>query len=109
MAPSNPITIATSSLLRLVDEQISYHKELEQQTSRLDKMQREQNAHKRRKSGVDKGDSGSSGDEGNEAFLIKQQVCSFSTTWHSRMSMGSRLTSAPFFLTPRICSAQSYR
>jgi tubulin-specific chaperone A len=65
MAPSNPLYIGTQALMRLVDEQLSYHKELEQQTSRLDKLQREQNAHK-----LKQGE-----DDGNQDYMVKQQVC----------------------------------
>ena len=38
MAPPNPLTIATSSLQRLVKEEASYHKELESQEKRLQKL-----------------------------------------------------------------------
>ena len=38
MAPSSKITIATSSVLRLVKEEASYHKELEQQQARIEKL-----------------------------------------------------------------------
>ena len=38
MAPPNPLTIATSSLQRLVTEEASYHKELESQEKRLQKL-----------------------------------------------------------------------
>jgi len=39
MAPPSQLSIATSSLLRLVKEEASYHKELEQQQSRLQKLE----------------------------------------------------------------------
>jgi hypothetical protein len=38
MAPPSQITIATSSLQRLVKEEASYHKELESQEARLEKL-----------------------------------------------------------------------
>lgn len=38
MAPPSQITIATSSLQRLVKEETSYHKELKQQEARLEKL-----------------------------------------------------------------------
>lgn len=62
MPPSNPLAIATSSLVRLVNEEASYHRELEQQTSRLKKMEEEQNA-------------GLPDEDGNREFLLKQEVC----------------------------------
>ncbi|KAL1982362.1 hypothetical protein VTN96DRAFT_1393 [Rasamsonia emersonii] len=60
MPPSNPLAIATSSLVRLVNEEASYHRELEQQTSRLKKMEEEQNA-------------GLPDEDGNREFLLKQE------------------------------------
>lgn len=54
MAPSQ-LSIATSSLQRLVKEESSYHKELEQQEARLQKLESE------------------SGDE-NAEYMIKQEV-----------------------------------
>lgn len=38
MAPPSQITIATSSLQRLVKEEASYHKELKSQEARLEKL-----------------------------------------------------------------------
>ncbi|RFU35239.1 hypothetical protein B7463_g1167, partial [Scytalidium lignicola] len=38
MAPPSQLTIATSSVLRLVKEEASYHKELSQQQARLKKL-----------------------------------------------------------------------
>ena len=55
MAPPTPLAIATSSLQRLVKEEASYHKELEQQEARLKKVQSEP-------------------DDENADFLVKQQV-----------------------------------
>ena len=55
MAPS-PLSIATSSLNRLVKEERSYHKELEQQQARVTKL--EQNP----------------GDDENADYVIKQEV-----------------------------------
>ena len=39
MAPPSSLSIATSSLLRLVKEEASYHQELAQQESRLQRAQ----------------------------------------------------------------------
>ncbi|MCJ1368511.1 hypothetical protein MMC16_007655 [Acarospora aff. strigata] len=41
MAPPSPLSIATSSVLRLVKEEASYHKELQQQEARIKKLQTE--------------------------------------------------------------------
>ncbi|MCJ1482271.1 hypothetical protein MMC06_002434 [Schaereria dolodes] len=54
MAPPSQLSIATSSLLRLVKEEASYHKELVQQQSRIQKLQKgggeeDENAHFRLK------------------------------------------------------------
>uniref|UniRef100_A0A093V4G2 Tubulin-specific chaperone A n=1 Tax=Talaromyces marneffei PM1 TaxID=1077442 RepID=A0A093V4G2_TALMA len=58
MPPASPLAIATSAVQRLVKEEASYHRELEQQTKRLQKLESE-----------GPGDN----DEGNHAFLIKQE------------------------------------
>lgn len=59
MPPASPLAIATSSVQRLIKEEASYHRELEQQTKRLQKLESE----------------GPGADEGNHAFLVKQEVC----------------------------------
>lgn len=58
MPPASPLAIATSSVQRLVKEEASYHRELEQQTKRLQKLESEGQ-------GAD--------EEGNHAFLLKQE------------------------------------
>jgi len=58
MPPASPLAIATSSVLRLVKEEASYYRELEQQTKRLQKLESE-----------DPNDD----DEGNRDFLLKQE------------------------------------
>lgn len=58
MPPTAPLAIATSSVLRLVKEEASYHKELEEQTKRVAKLESET------------GDD----EDGNREFLIKQEV-----------------------------------
>ncbi|KAH8695977.1 putative tubulin-specific chaperone Rbl2 [Talaromyces proteolyticus] len=58
MAPAAPLAIATSSVHRLVKEEASYHRELEQQTKRLQKLESE---------------SAAGDDEGNSEFLLKQE------------------------------------
>ncbi len=56
MPPPSQLSIATSSVLRLVKEEVSYHKELQQQEARIQKLQNE------------------TGDE-NAEFQLKQEVC----------------------------------
>jgi tubulin-specific chaperone A len=60
MPPASPLAIATSSVQRLIKEEASYHRELEQQTKRLQKLESE---------------GPGAGDEENHAFLVKQEVC----------------------------------
>ena len=55
MGPPSQLAIATSSLLRLVKEETSYHKELQQQESRIAKLEQD------------------GGDE-NIEYTIKQEV-----------------------------------
>jgi hypothetical protein len=57
MAPPSPLTIATSSVSRLVKEEASYHKELLSQEARLKKLE-----------------EGTEEDE-NREFSLKQEVC----------------------------------
>jgi tubulin-specific chaperone A len=56
--PRSQLEITTSSVIRLVKEEASYHRELEQQTERLTKLENDQ----------------SSEDE-NKEYLLKQEVC----------------------------------
>ena len=55
MAPPSRLAIATSSLQRLVKEESSYHKELEQQQARLEKLEKDK-------------------DDENAEYLVTQQV-----------------------------------
>jgi hypothetical protein len=61
MAPRSQLEIVTSSVLRLVKEEASYHKELQQQTERVKKLEAE-----------------TGGDDENREFTIKQEVCTSS-------------------------------
>ncbi|KAJ5752169.1 hypothetical protein N7520_009086 [Penicillium odoratum] len=56
MAPRSQIEIVTSSVIRLVKEEASYHRELEQQTERIKKLESNQD-----------------GDDENKEFLAKQE------------------------------------
>ena len=58
MAPPSKLAIASSAVQRLVKEEASYHKELEQQQGRIHKLE-----------------SGS-GDE-NAVYQLKQEVCEY--------------------------------
>ncbi|OJJ50478.1 hypothetical protein ASPZODRAFT_126351 [Penicilliopsis zonata CBS 506.65] len=57
MAPRSPLAIATSSVQRLVKEEASYHRELQQQTERVRRLETEQ------------GDD----EDGNREFTLKQE------------------------------------
>ena len=60
MAPPSPLAIATSSLQRLVREEASYHKEEQQQESRIQNLENQ--------------DGDAAGEEGNKEFQLKQEV-----------------------------------
>ena len=57
MAPPSQLAIATSAVNRLVKEEASYHKELEQQQARIEKLKQ------------------ASSDEENAEWNLKQEVC----------------------------------
>jgi len=59
MAPRSQLEITTSSVLRLVKEEASYHQELQQQTERVKRLEAE-----------------TAGDDENREFMLKQEVCS---------------------------------
>lgn len=63
MPPPNPLSIATSSLKRLIREEASYHKEQQQQEAAIAKLESQSE---------DKEDEG---EEGNREFTLTQQVC----------------------------------
>jgi tubulin-specific chaperone A len=56
MPPPSKLAVATSSLIRLVKEEASYYKEMEQQEARIKKLE-----------------LGS--DDENAEYLLKQEVC----------------------------------
>lgn len=60
MAPPTPLAIATSSVLRLVKEEKSYHRELEEQTKRIQKLEEEIKA-------------GGDDEDGNKEYMLKQE------------------------------------
>lgn len=57
MAPPSKLAVATSVVRRLVKEEASYHKELEQQEARIAKLQ-------------------SNMEDENAEYTLKQEVCS---------------------------------
>ncbi|KAM5355846.1 hypothetical protein ACJ41O_002492 [Fusarium nematophilum] len=61
MPPPSHLAIATSSVNRLLKEEASYHKELEQQEAEVKALQ-------------EKIDKGEGDDDGNGNFILKQQV-----------------------------------
>lgn len=63
MPPPNPLSIATSSLARLIREEASYHKEQEQQEAAITKLETQSE------------DKENEGEEGNREFTLTQQVC----------------------------------
>ena len=70
MAPPSQLAIATSAVNRLVKEEASYHKELEQQQARIEKLKQ------------------ASSDEENAEWNLKQEVCGFNQSL-SRMIIDS--------------------
>lgn len=59
MAPRSQLEIHTASLLRLVKEEASYHKELQQQTERIQRLEAA---------------NGFDDDDGNKEYTLKQEV-----------------------------------
>jgi hypothetical protein len=58
MAPRSQLEITTSSVIRLVKEEASYHQELQQQTERVKRLEAE-----------------TAGDDENREYILKQEVC----------------------------------
>jgi hypothetical protein len=57
MAPRSQLEIATSSVERLVKEEASYHRELQQQTERIQKLESQE-----------------AGEDENREYMLKQEV-----------------------------------
>lgn len=66
MAPRSQLEIVTSSVTRLVKEEASYHRELEQQIERIKKLESNQDD-----------------DDENKEFLAKQEVSCHWILFHS--------------------------
>lgn len=58
MAPRSQLEIHTGSVLRLVKEEASYHRELKEQTERVQKLEAQ-----------------TGGDDENREYTLKQEVC----------------------------------
>jgi hypothetical protein len=58
MAPRSQLEITTSSVIRLVKEEASYHKELADQIERVKRLEAE-----------------TAGDDENREYMLKQEVC----------------------------------
>ena len=61
MAPPTPLAIATSSVNRLLKEEASYHKEVEQEEASIKALK-------------EKIESGQGDEDGNGTYMLKQQV-----------------------------------
>lgn len=61
MPPPTPLSIATSSVTRLVKEEASYHRELEAQQKRIEKLEAEIA-------------EGKPDEDGNREYILKQEV-----------------------------------
>ena len=68
-APSQ-LTIATSSVLRLLKEELSYHKELVDQEAKVKILE-------------EKIKNGQSSEDGNDEFMLRQQVRAHPLVWLS--------------------------
>lgn len=84
MAPPSKLAVATSSVTRLVKEEASYHKELEQQQARIKKLEE------------------STGDE-NAEYQLKQEVivCLFAHSLRVRRWLTCLFFSAKLLKRPR--------
>ncbi|RBR20785.1 uncharacterized protein FIESC28_05138 [Fusarium coffeatum] len=67
MPPPSQLAIATSSVNRLLKEEASYHKELEQEEAKVQVLK-------------EKIDSGAGDDDGNASFMLKQQQTALEQT-----------------------------
>jgi tubulin-specific chaperone A len=85
MAPPTPLSIAVSSVLRLVKEEASYHRELQQQTKRIQKLEAEG------------GTGDPDDDEGNREFMLAQEACS-QFSFHFSPFHSCPLLPSPFLL-----------
>lgn len=69
MAPRSQLEITTSSVTRLVKEEASYHKELQQQAERIKKLEAD-----------------TTGGDENREYTLKQEVCALYMSFASTIS-----------------------
>lgn len=81
MAPPSSLQIAVSSLQRLIKEEASYHKEMDQQKSRIAKLE------------ATKGDKADG--DGNEEFELRQEVCSLWLSLITALLEENRTSASP--------------
>ncbi|KAM5381044.1 hypothetical protein ACJZ2D_003159 [Fusarium nematophilum] len=81
MPPPSHLAIATSSVNRLLKEEASYHKELEQQEAEVKALQ-------------EKIDKGEGDDDGNGNFILKQQQTALEQTKAVFEPLRKRIASA---------------
>ncbi len=75
MPPPTPLAIATSSLLRLLKEESSYHAELATQESRAQKLQTALEHPDRKEAGKGEGEDGEDGEaDENAEWRLRQEV-----------------------------------
>jgi tubulin-specific chaperone A len=79
MSPPSQLSIATSSLQRLIKEEASYHREMEMQQKSIDRLERREQDEEEEEA-----------ESGNREYLLGQEVC-FS------LSVLSSHLSYPFF------------
>jgi tubulin-specific chaperone A len=72
MPPPSQLSIATSSLQRLIKEEASYHSELEMQQRSIERLEKEK---PRRAEEVEEEEE----ESGNHEFLLRQEVSIFSS------------------------------
>lgn len=65
MAPRSQLEIVTSSVLRLVKEEASYHRELQEQTERIKKLENQQG-----------------GDDENKEYMLRQEVSASTNSYY---------------------------
>ncbi|KAL4889755.1 tubulin binding cofactor A [Aspergillus ambiguus] len=73
MAPRSPLEIATASVQRLVKEEASYHRELQQQTERIQRLESE------------------AGDDENREYMLKQERLALEETKNVLPSLKSKI------------------
>lgn len=92
MAPPTPLAIATSSVNRLLKEEASYHKEVEQEEASIKALK-------------EKIESGQGDEDGNGTYMLKQQVGRATAPHQGQLLMTGFLFSKPPWNRPRPSSS----